>query len=190
MPTIPTPTIRCYWVAEGKLLAGAYPGARDRSDQRQRIEQLRQAGLRTFINLVEEDEADMNGQPYVQYEDVLRDLSQQTGDRVAHLRFPIPDLSIPSVGGMRSILDAIDLSIAASRPVYLHCLGGIGRTGAVVCCWMLRHGLATPQNVIDVLCDMRQADRQTSGRKSPQTRVQVEFVENWSDVADNRLNEE
>ena len=146
---------------------------------RQRIEEFWGAGMRTFLNLVEENETNNNGQPFKLYDDVLRELARKTDEHVAHLRFPVRDLSVPSRDGMRSILDAVDLALAADRPVYLHCFGGVGRTGTAVCCWLLRHGLASPQDVIKLLHDLRQADQQTKGRRAPETSEQIAFVESW-----------
>ena len=63
--------------------------------------------------------------------------------------------------------------------VYLHCFGGVGRTGTAVCCWLLRHGLPTPDEVAQTLFELRQADNVTKGRKAPETSEQNTFVENW-----------
>lgn len=179
IPTCRPPTVRSFWVVEGKFLAGAYPGSPDQAEHRQRVEELWRAGLRTFINLVEEDETDHSGKAFRRYDDVLRELARDAGETVAHLRFPVRDLSVPSLDGMRSILDAVDLALAGDRPVYLHCFGGVGRTGTAVCCWLLRHGLASPHNVISLLHDLRQADHQTKGRKAPETSEQTAFVKDW-----------
>jgi ADP-ribosylglycohydrolase/protein-tyrosine phosphatase len=183
MPTIPPPTVRCYWVIEGKFLAGAYPGSPDQTQHRQRVDELWQAGCRTYINLVEENETNNSGQPFARYDIVLRELAHEAGQCVANLRFPVQDLSVPSADGMRSILDAIDLSLAGDRLVYLHCFGGVGRTGTAVCCWMLRHGLADPHNIIQMLQKLRQADQQTKGRKAPENIEQIKFVEEWPEAA-------
>jgi ADP-ribosyl-[dinitrogen reductase] hydrolase len=94
MPTIPPPTVRCYWVVEGKFLAGAYPGSPDQAQHRQRVDELWQAGCRTYINLVEENETNNSGQPFARYDNVLRELAREAGQRVAHLRFPVQDLSV------------------------------------------------------------------------------------------------
>ena len=173
------PAARSYWVVEDKLLAGAYPGSPNEAEHCQRVEQLWEAGIRTFINLIEEEEANLSGRSFTSYDDILQELAAQDNEEVVCLRFPVEDLSVPSVDRMRSILDAIDHSIAEDRPVYLHCFGGVGRTGTAVCCWLLRHGLANPVNVIDALRDLRKADQQTSGRIAPETRSQVDFVKNW-----------
>ena len=179
VPTTPPPTIRSYWIIEGKFLAGAYPGSPDQAKHRQRIEELWQAGIRTFINLVEKDETNNSGKSFRRYDSILRDLTREANDQAAHLRFPVLDLSIPTVDGMRSILDAVDLSLQADRPVYLHCFGGVGRTGTAVCCWLLRHGAAQPHNVVKLLYDLRQADHETRDRKAPETNEQIAFVEEW-----------
>lgn len=131
---------------------------------------------------MEEDETNNSGQPFTRYDDILQELADEAGEQVTHIRFPVVDVSIPSVDQMRSILDAIDASLAANQPVYLHCFGGVGRTGTAVCCWLLRHGLASKQNVIQVLYDLRQADQQTKGRKAPETGKQIEFVETWPET--------
>lgn len=178
-PTSKPPTVRSYWVIEGKFLAGAYPGSPDRTKHRKRIEELWAAGMRTFINLVEEDETNNSGKPFHRYDDVLRELAQETGEKVAHLRFPVRDLSVPSLDAMRSILDAIDLSLEADRPVYLHCFGGVGRTGTAVCCWLLRHAVAKPHDVIQTLHELRQTDHQTKDRKAPESSAQISFVKEW-----------
>ena len=42
---------------------------------------------------------------------------------------------------MTRILDEVDDGAREGGAVYVHCWGGIGRTGTVVGCWLLRHGL-------------------------------------------------
>ncbi|MFZ5949388.1 MAG: fused DSP-PTPase phosphatase/NAD kinase-like protein [Candidatus Rifleibacteriota bacterium] len=39
--------------------------------------------------------------------------------------------------------------MAAGKPVYVHCWGGLGRTGVVVGCWSRRHGEAEPLAKLD-----------------------------------------
>src|SRR6476661_8703202 len=71
------------------------------------------------------------------------DLAARDGVNGSCQRFAIPDVSVPSEPLMRATLDHIDAELAANRGVYVHCFGGIGRTGTVIGCWLLRHGLAS-----------------------------------------------
>jgi hypothetical protein len=145
----------------------------------ERVTGLWNAGMRTFINLIEEGEKNPQGKSFTRYDDILRELATKNDERVAHLRFPIVDQHITSNDRMSSILDAIDLSIANQVPVYAHCFGGIGRTGTVVCCWLLRHGFVTKDDVLKVLAQLRQADTERSRREAPENHMQKEFVLNW-----------
>ncbi|WP_182869944.1 protein-tyrosine phosphatase family protein [Rhodopirellula sp. JC639] len=174
------PVARTYWVIESRFLAGAYPGAADPPGHRHRVEQLWKLGIRTFINLIEEDESNHYGQPFLAYDGLLREFASPAGDFATHLRFPIEDLGVPSSDRMACILDAIDLSLAADRPVYVHCFGGVGRTGIVVGCWLIRHGFVQPADAIEVLATLRQADEVTRHRPAPENGRQCRFVENWT----------
>ncbi|MCA9194711.1 MAG: dual specificity protein phosphatase family protein [Planctomycetales bacterium] len=179
IPKIAVPLERCYWVVENLLLAGAYPGHPNSHAHTKRVSGLWEAGMRTFINLVEEEETNHTGQAFVRYDDVLRELAVNNSDRIAHLRFPIPDQKITTVDRMRSILDAIDLSLGKKIPVYVHCFGGMGRTGTVVCCWLLRHGLASKENVLSLLTKLRQADVERATWPAPENKIQCQFVMDW-----------
>ena len=80
---------------------------------------------------------------------------------------------------MSSILDAIDLSLAASRPVFVHCYGGVGRTGTVLGCWLRRHTALSADDVLETLRQLRQADQATAQRPAPETHEQVAMVREW-----------
>jgi hypothetical protein len=59
---------------------------------------------------------------------------------IEHRRMPIRDFCTPSEQQMRRILDTIDEALADGRSVFVHCRGGIGRTGTVIGCHFRRHG--------------------------------------------------
>lgn len=177
----PPPASRCYWVVPGRLLAGAYPGSPDPQAHEERLTQLSNAGIRTFVNLMEADERNPQGVKLTPYEEFFRERPHDNARDERFLRFAIPDLSIPSVDGMREILDAIDLSLEEQRPVYVHCLGGVGRTGTVIGCWLRRHRLATADNVLETLARLRVPDVERGDRPAPERPAQLDMVLGWKD---------
>ena len=78
---------------------------------------------------MEEDEASHGGRPFTPYVETVEALTARTGEQGACERFATEDVSVPSTETMRAALDCVDREIDAGRPVYVHCFGGIGRTG-------------------------------------------------------------
>jgi hypothetical protein len=175
-PAAAPPTSWSYWVVENRLLAGAYPGSPDPDEHRKKVQRLLDAGVRTFVNLMEEDETNYQGQPFAPYDGVARELCPSA----RCIRFAIKDLSIPSKSLMAAILEEVDRSTADGPAAYVHCWGGVGRTGTVVGCWLLRHGLANATNVHDVLMELRKQDRERGQKISPETAEQQRFVRQWA----------
>ena len=182
--TLPTPDTRPpitsgYWVVEGQFLAGAYPASPVRTAHWVKVRELLNAGILTIINLTESTERGHDSHPFVPYEHEVRKLSNGWLEKPECLRFGIRDLGVPTIECMTKILDAIDNSLDAGRPVYVHCYGGVGRTGVVVGCWLLRHGLATQDTVLGILAGLRQQDRESGHRPAPENGTQRRFVRNW-----------
>ena len=174
------PTSRSYWVVEGRLMAGAYPGKKEAGETGGRPEvtqQLLDAGTDVFVNLTE----DLPGGG-----DRLDRYDEHVVGRADIIRLPIRDLDAPTVDHMVDILDAIDGCLAEGRTVYVHCWGGVGRTGTVVGCWLIRHGYATADDVLEMISDLRIGDAgrgpnagRGETRVSPETPEQVDFVVGW-----------
>ena len=169
------PIPNCYWVRDGLLLAGEYPGHRQAGEARSRIAAIVEAGIASFIDLT----ADPDGmQPY---EELLRAHTSASGAKVAYVRRSIPDMGVTTPEVMRGILDEIDAHLASGRPTYVHCWGGIGRTGTVVGCYLVRHGMSGEDALAEVarlFATMRKAMWNPDG--SPQTDAQRLMVYEWA----------
>lgn len=159
------PFDKCYWVIPGKFLAGEYPRNWDDESSREKLASICRAGVSVFVDLTEADEG---LKPYA-----------QLLEGPSHERFPIPDLSTPSSAQhTRSILDAIDGHLDAGRVVYLHCWGGIGRTGTIVGCWLARHH-GVGQAALDRLKELWQDNPKSLYTSSPETPHQRRYVREW-----------
>jgi protein tyrosine/serine phosphatase len=165
------PFANTYWVVPGRLLAGEHPGDVDDNCVEMHLRGLLEAGIRTFVDLTEEHETKS-------YSILLHAFAAEQGLKTTYLRMSIRDWGLPTEGKMRSILQALDQSIAEQQPVFVHCFAGLGRTGTVVGCYLQRHGLTTAENVIIHIAELRQ--RMPSGMlHSPQTSGQVRMVQHW-----------
>ena len=154
----------------GSLLAGEYPRDADDATSQAKIDALVAAGVTAFIDLT----TDRDGlAPYAQY------LAKHRDRGVSHENFPIPDVSTPrDAEQTRAILDTIDAHRAAGKTVYVHCWGGVGRTGVIVGCWLARHG--TPgAAAVQRLGELWQACPKSATRQSPETSAQVRYIETW-----------
>ena len=164
----PRPIEMCYWVVPGKLLAGEYPRNIDEESSVQKMSALKDAGVSAFIDLTEPDEG---LKPYTNL------LEEQT-----HERFPIRDLGVPESEQITDdILDAIDSHLEAGHVVYVHCWGGVGRTGTVVGCWLSRH-YESGQAALDRLRGLWQSNPKSRMKlRSPETYAQECYVREWND---------
>ncbi len=160
-------------------MAGAYPGEYDAATSEQRLRHLLQCGIRRFITLMEarEESPDLRQAPA--YAAALERAARREGVDADVLRFDIHDMSVPSHAQMGAIQSAIDVSLEAQRPVYVHCWRGRGRTGTVVGAYLIRRGLATRENFVEVIRALR-SDTGAPPGDSPETGEQIEFVRDWS----------
>ena len=161
-----------YWLVDGLLLAGQYPGAADEDRARARLARFLDAGIRTFIDLTEASE------PLERYDRILRTLATERGIEAKHLRHPVRDLGVPRERDqMKGMLATIREEMDAGRPVYVHCWGGIGRTGTVIGCWLVEQGLAGPA-AIERIAHLR-APTPDSWKRSPETDEQCRYICEW-----------
>jgi protein-tyrosine phosphatase len=164
------PDDNTYWVEPGKLLAGEYPGARDPEEARKRLRRFLATGVSHFIDLTEVGELE----PYAEL------LTEEAGSGTSYERFAIRDESVPEEPKtMAKIIAAIDRAMTEDGITYVHCWGGVGRTGLAVACWLQERG-QTPDEALRDLADKRRSCIKSRWRpRSPETAEQVRWVREW-----------
>lgn len=157
------PIPRTYRVGEWPLFAGAYPGSDDEAGAEAKVAAICAAGVDLCFDLTEFGELE----PY----------AHLLPDGVEHWRFPIRDFTVPRPGYAAQILDEMTSALAGGKTVYVHCWGGRGRTGTLVGCWLVRHGLSG-RAALDTIARRRQ-DLPDGDLPSPETEEQRDLVLRW-----------
>ena len=172
------PFERSYWVLPGSLLAGEIPSSRDEEERKQKVSNLVKMGFDAIVNLMESEERTFSGDLFTDYVVDLQYYAALTDKVVEVHRHSIQDFSVTTPQKMKEIIDLIHDLIQQGKKVYVHCWGGIGRTGTVVGCYLIEHNMATPENVIQTIEYLK---RTTSikDRRSPETDEQMDFVTDW-----------
>ena len=173
------PIPNSYRLHDGRLIAGEYPGDLDEEVARAKLGALLDAGVTAFIDLME-------GHEVAPYDGLVAEMAKARGRSVTYDRVPIRDISVPSSPSvMREILDTIDSVLERGGTVYVHCWGGVGRTGTVVGCHLVRRGMTGDEalrRVVELFTNMEKYSR---GRRSPDTDEQDAYVRGWAETLPN-----
>jgi protein-tyrosine phosphatase len=148
---------RLTWIEPGRLGAGRHPCASGPEQAESTVGALASDGVTLFIDLTQEGELE----PY----------ADLVAPPLRRLSFPVADFTVPEPSLLIRVLDAIDDEIAAGGAPFVHCWAGCGRTGVVVGCWLVRHGVAPEEALARV--------ERTRGPGCPQTREQRQAVLAW-----------
>src|ERR1043166_524951 len=118
------------WIEQGKILAGSIPQLPEDLDA------LKSQGIRSIVSLTRRNL------------DTIPELNAWLNlNAMSRVQFPIPDGGIANDETMLEAAKAIDDNIHfGESPVYVHCRGGIGRTGMILLAYYVLHrGLSLAQ---------------------------------------------
>ncbi|AYA37829.1 hypothetical protein D3Y59_12715 [Hymenobacter oligotrophus] len=169
-PAKPLPN--SYW-ATPTVLACEYPGDRNVETARNKLARLLNAGITDFFDLTEAGEL-------IPYESLLQEVATAHGQEIYYHRFPIKDADVPSSAILESVLAELAMSVAAGRKAAVHCWGGVGRTGTVVGCYLVRQQkLSGPAALALIARQWQGVEKSHRIPRSPETAAQWRLVESF-----------
>lgn len=178
MTAIPRPHPNCYWAQPDRLLAGEYPGDQQESIARTKLRRLLDAGVTFFLDLTHPTDR------LTPYAPLLEEIARAYPQSIGYRQMAILDLNVPTVAEMGQILDCIDAELNAGQRIYLHCWGGVGRTGTVIGCHFVRHAAHLSTSGEDALAQLARLWQDVAKRdrhpRSPETAAQIEMVRTWA----------
>ena len=158
------PLYQSYYLETRNIFAGEYPGDKYGEKAQTKIDQMVHFGVRHFIDLTEEGE--------------LHPYSHMLPKCCTYTRFPIRDVNVPdSVESVACLIDHIqELSKRDDGYVYIHCWGGVGRTGTIVGCYLAGDSYeATMKRLRSCFSQMPKS----SHRVTPETKEQEAFIKKY-----------
>ena len=110
------------WVIDDKLAGHEGPSSE------QDLIWLRRQGVLVLVRLIEQNQSLVNA-------------SQIEKLGMWDCQEPIRDFDIPKTDQINRIIQFIDISISAGRPVTVSYRFGLGRTGTILACYLMKQGL-------------------------------------------------
>lgn len=164
---LPRPHDNTYWLLAARVLAGEHPSPGHAELLALRLKAFQAAGVSCFIDLT----GDESRTPYQPL---------PVGQRPARREpYGITDFGVPTVAGMRRVLDSIAAALAADEVVYLHCRAGVGRTGTVAGCLLVEHGFAPAQALALLQRKFLAMAKRDFFARTPETGAQRDFITAW-----------
>ncbi len=141
------------------------PGRRDKARMLEEdLDSLVRSGTHAFLTFVTDVELEWSGVP---------DLVERTEARgIRAERFAIPDQRVPTFAEAEPVVDKIVQALARGEKVVLACMGGLGRSGMIAACVLVRLGLEPDEAIARV--------RVARGPRAVETSLQEEFVRGFA----------
>lgn len=135
-----------YWVLENQLGGMGLPTASRaylyledadtaaNEEMAREIEELQSLGVGALVSLTEAP--------------IAHAMLEEQG--IACLHIPVPDMTAPTPSQIDEFVAFAKEHIENGRPVVAHCLGGSGRTGTMIACYLVNQGFNAADAILEV----------------------------------------
>ena len=166
----PRKPIRNSYRVMDRVYAGEYPRELDEKKSIEKIKQFERFGITHYIDLTEEGEFS----PYATMLD----------SKVRHIRFPIKNMSAPhTIESVKELISQINeiLKENDSNKVYIHCWGGVGRTGLIVGCLLSEQCGFKFEKTMDALNLVFSDCPKSAYQKTPESDEQRLYIKKYTE---------
>jgi protein-tyrosine phosphatase len=151
------------WQWPGRVALAARPRGRDWLPDE--IAGWKRSGVSAILSLLTSDEErDL---------DLIEEATEARKQGLEFDSFPIEDRRVPvSEVGFRKMLEKLNGDLSAGRNVLIHCRQGVGRTGLVAACLLIKNGMS-PGAAVESVSASR-------GVLVPETMEQRDWIERFA----------
>ena len=125
------------WLIYGKLAGSAIPTSKDE------INWVEEQGIKSIVTVREEP------------------LDENWVEDVKYLHVISNDMGVPEFSDLVNSVDYIHKRITEDEPVMAHCLAGLGRTGTILACYLIKYEKISAKNAIQKIREKRHGSIQS-----------------------------
>tara|TARA_Y100000590_G_scaffold142168_1_gene163071 strand:- start:751 stop:1245 length:495 start_codon:yes stop_codon:yes gene_type:complete len=125
------------WLIKGKLAGSAIPTSKDE------IKWLHEEGVKSIVTIREEP------------------LDVDWTDNMNYLHVLSNDMGVPTFDDLKNSVDFIHQRIENDEPVMVHCLAGLGRTGTILACYLIKYEKMSAEDAIQHVREKRHGSIQS-----------------------------
>ena len=125
------------WIIEKKLAGSAIPTSKEE------IDWVKQEGVKSIVTIREEP------------------LEEEWLEDVNYLHIHSNDMGVPEFDDLINSVDFLHQRITNDEPVMVHCLAGLGRTGTILACYLIKYQQMSADDAIQKVRNKRHGSIQS-----------------------------